>query len=146
MPILGENKSARHHFKFLEEFEAGVVLTGPEVKSAKAGAVNFQGAYVSVEQGELWLKQFHISPYKPAHQPNYSPTRPRKLLMKRSDIMSLIGKIHSQGLTLLPKSLYTRGGLVKVQVVLAQGLKTKDKRALIKKRDVEKKIRQALRS
>lgn len=146
MPTLGENKGARRSFKFLEEFEAGIVLTGPEVKSAKKGSVNFQGAYVSPENGELWLKNFHISPYAPAAFRNLPPTRPRKLLLKKSEINTLLGKMKTQGLTLIPKNLYTRGGLVKVRIALAQGLKTKDKRDLIKKRDVDKRIRQALRN
>lgn len=146
MPVLAENKQAKRSFKFLEEFEAGIVLTGPEVKSAKKGSVNFQGAYVSAEQGELWLKNFHISPYAPAASRNLSPIRPRKLLMKKAEIGTLLGKTKTQGLTLIPKNLYTRGGLVKVRVALAQGLKTKDKRDVIKKRDVDKRIRRALRS
>lgn len=146
MPTLGENKGARRSFKFLEEFEAGIVLTGPEVKSAKKGSVNFQGSYVSAENGELWLKNFHISPYAPAAFLNQPPTRPRKLLLKKSEIDTLLGKMKTQGLTLIPKNLYTRGGLVKVRIALAQGLKTKDKRDLIKKRDVDKRIRRALRS
>lgn len=145
MPNLAENRSARHGFKLLEEFEAGIVLTGPEVKSVKASAVNFQGAYVSVEGGELWLKNFHISPYAPAALEKYNPTRPRKLLMKKLEIMSLLGKLKAQGLTLIPKNMYTRGGLVKVRIALAQGLKTRDKREQLKKRDVNRSIQRALR-
>lgn len=146
MPTLAENKNARRSFKFLDEFEAGIVLSGPEVKSAKKGSVNFQGSYVSAENGELWLKNFHISPYAPAAFRNLPPTRPRKLLLKKSEISTLLGKMKTQGLTLIPKNLYTRGGLIKVRIALAQGLKTKDKRDLIKKRDVDKRIRRALRS
>lgn len=146
MPNLAENRSARRGFKFLDEFEAGIVLTGPEVKSAKAGSVNFQGAYVSAENGELWLKNFHISPYKQAGPHNLSPIRPRKLLLNKKEIMQLLGKMKTGGLTLLPKSLYTRGGLLKVQIALAQGLKVRDKREQLKKRDVNRDIQRALRT
>lgn len=146
MPELGFNKYARHKFQFLEEFEAGIVLSGAEVKSAKKGSINFQGAYVSLEGGELWLKNFHISPYAPANDQHYSPTRPRKLLLRQAEIATLIGKMKTGGLTLIPKKVYTRGGLVKVQVALSQGLKAHDKREQLKKRDVDKRLRRALRS
>lgn len=147
MPSITTNKRALHDHQVLEKFEAGIVLSGPEVKSAKSGQVNLRGSFATLKDNELWLTNCHISPYKPAvnAQRGYVPTRDRRLLLRRGEISSLIGKMRQSGLTLLPISLYTRGGLVKVELGLCRGKKAHDKRESIKQREVERDIRRAIR-
>lgn len=145
MPTLARNKHIRSDYDILEEYEAGIQLFGAEVKSCKLGHVQLQGAYVAVERGELWLKRAQISPYQPKNQPGYDPMRPRKVLVHRPELDRIIGKVHERGLTVLPESLYTTRRLIKIKLVLARGKKKYDKRAAIKKRDVERQIALALR-
>lgn len=146
MPRLATNKEARFHYDILEELEAGVVLTGPEVKATKRGGVNLQGSYATIREGSLWLIHCHIGPYKPAADQNPAdPRRDRKLLVKKRELASLVGKLSSEGLTIVPVSVYTKAGLVKVALGLARGKKRFDKRATIKKRETERKIRRALK-
>lgn len=139
------NRHARSSYEFLDHYEAGLVLTGAEVKAAKKGHVSLKGAYVTHENSELWLKNAHISPYQRANQPGYEPERPRKLLMRRKEIDSLMGKLSQEGLTMIPEKVYSKSGLIKVELVLARGLKKHDKRERIKKRDVSRDIARALR-
>lgn len=134
------NRQARAEYEFLQEWDAGIVLHGAEVKSVKGGGMNLKGAYISTLGGELWLKNAHISPYQKKNQPDYNPDRDRKLLMKKSEIASIMGKMQSQGLTLVPKRVYSKQGLIKVQIALARGLKRHDKRDKIKKRDSDRDI------
>lgn len=145
MPTLATNKQGLYNYEVLQKYEAGIVLSGAEVKAAKKQKVNLKGAYVSYEKEDLWLKNAHISAYQPKNQPGYEPVHPRKLLMKRREIDSLMGKSKQQGLTILPISLYTKGGLIKVKIGLARGKKSRDKRDIIKKRDADRKIGRALR-
>ncbi|MBU0731368.1 SsrA-binding protein SmpB [Patescibacteria group bacterium] len=145
MPTLATNKQGLYNYEVKDKFEAGIVLSGCEVKSTKKGHVNLKGSYVSYEKGDLWLKNAHISAYQAKNQPGYDPIHPRKLLMKRTEIDSLMGKSKQKGLTILPISLYTKGGLIKVKVGLARGKKAHDKRDLIKKRDADRRIGRALR-
>lgn len=154
MKILAQNKEVFYSYKILEKFEAGIVLTGPEVKSAKLGQISLRGSYISVRQGkkpqlpELFLINCHIASYEPAAQTqkNYQPTRERKLLLKRTEIKSLIGKLSQRGLTIVPLKLYTKKRLVKVELALAQGKTKIDKREQIKKRETERQIRRALKT
>lgn len=147
MPSLKENKQGRFDYEILEEFEAGIALTGPEVKSVKRGDVSLQGSFVSLRGEELWLVHCHISPYRLATTVgNVNPERERRLLLHRHEIRSLIGKLKSQGLTILPLSLYTKRGLIKVRLGLGRGRKKFDKRSQIKKRETERKIQKALRA
>ncbi|MEK7665342.1 MAG: SsrA-binding protein SmpB [Patescibacteria group bacterium] len=142
MPTLAYNKRAKFDYEILEEMEAGLKLTGAETKSAKAGHVSFQGAYVSVRGNEAWLKAMHISPYKPAgEQKTYNPTRDRKLLLHKREIKRLIGKSKEAGLTLVPISLYTKGDLVKLSFGIGRGKKQFEKREAIRKREIDREIR-----
>jgi SsrA-binding protein len=146
MPTLATNKDARFRYSITEEYEAGIILFGPEVKSAKMGHVNLQGSYATIRNGALWLLHCHIGPYPPAAAQNPAdPRRDRKLLMKKAELSSLVGKLKSAGLTLIPLSLYTSAGLVKVSLGLARGKTAHDKRAAIKKREADRRIRHALR-
>lgn len=146
MPTLALNKRAKFDYEILEEFEGGLKLTGAETKSAKAGQVNFKGAYVSVRGNEAWLKGLHISPYKPAgEQKEYNPTRDRKLLLHKREIQRLVGKSHEAGLTIVPISLYTKGTFVKLSFGVGRGKKQFEKREQIKKREVDREIRARLR-
>ncbi len=145
MPSLAKNKEAYHHYAVEEEFEAGIALLGAEVKSAKLGGANLRGSYATIRGGELWLVNAHIAPYRHAANANYVPDRDRRLLMKKHELISLVGKLGGAGLTLVPLGLYTKAGLIKVSLGLARGKKKADKRATIKRRDVDRRIRQALR-
>ncbi len=145
MPTLATNKQAYHNYQVLDEHEAGIVLTGPEVKSTKLGHINLKGAYVSVRQGALWLINTHISAYPRAAGQYHEPTRDRKLIMRRKEIDSLLGKEKSHGLTIVPLSVYTKGGLIKVKLGVCRGKKQHDKRAAIKKKESDRRIQRSLR-
>ncbi len=152
MKIITENKKAGFDYEILDKWQAGIILTGPEVKSVKFGKINLTGSFVTLvfneknKKIEVWLKNCHISPYPKAgySQKNYEPTRPRKLLLNKNEIHFLIGKEKIKGLTILPLSVYIKNGLVKVEIALAKGRKKFDKREKIKKREIEKRIRQNL--
>lgn len=147
MPQITKNKRAFFDYAIEDRWEAGIVLFGPEVKSVKNGHVNLKGSYVDAIGREIWLINCHISPYQPAklHQKNYNPERRRKLLLKQKEIKEIAGKLTQKRLTLLPLSVYTKGGLVKVDIGLGRGRKKADKRELIKKRDDKRRIKRALR-
>ena len=143
MPTLADNRRATYDYKILEKYEAGLVLTGPEVKSAKSGRINLQGAYIIPKGRELWLTGCHISPYAPAGVlPGYDPTRDRKLLLKRSELDYLVGRAGEKGLTLVPVSVYTSHMLVKLGLGLGRGKTQHDKRAAIRKRETTRELRQ----
>lgn len=146
MPTLAINKQAKRNYDLIEEFEAGLILSGAEVKSMKLGHVQLKGAYVTIRDGELWIRNMHVSKYKKAgEQPMYNPTRDRKLLVHRRELRKLVGKKSSEGLTLVPISVYTKGDLVKLSFALARGKKKYEKREDIKKRDVQRKIQEELK-
>jgi SsrA-binding protein len=147
MPKLTENKKATFNYEVLETLDAGIALTGPEVKSAKGGDLNLQGAYVTIRENSLWLIHAYIAPYKPAAavQTHYQPDRDRQLLLRHQEIASLAGKMRSAGVSLIPLRIYTNRGLVKVALGLARGKKAHDKRASIKKREVARDIGRAMR-
>ena len=142
---IATNKKAFHEYFVLESFEAGISLSGTEVKSIRAGGVNLKDSWCSIDNGELIIKQMHISPYDHGNIFNKEPKRDRKLLMNKREIMRLFGTVKQQGLTLIPLSIYFKGSLVKVQVGLCKGKQLHDKRATAAKRDANRAIDRALK-
>ena len=141
MPKLAVNKKAKFDYKIIETFEAGLVLKGYEVKSIKAGHISLKGAFVTFRKSELYLTNANITLYKQAGDiAGYDPTSPRKLLVKKSEIRKLIGKSRTEGLTLIPLSVYNKKGLIKLEVALAKGKKLFDKRRTIQDREDKIKI------
>jgi len=139
------NRQASHNYELLEKFEAGLVLTGTEIKSAREGRVNLRDAYGLVKSGEVWLLNCHISPYSHGNYANHDPLRTRKLLLKRSEINRLIGRTTERGLTLVPLRMYLKEGLLKCEVALAKGRKVHDKREVSRRKTIEKETKQAVR-
>ena len=133
--ILTVNKKARFNYFIEDEYEAGLVLVGTEVKSLRQGRVNLKDAYAKIDKGEIFIQQMHISPYPFAHHGNHDPLRPRKLLLHKDEIKRLIGKINERGLALIPLKVYFQRGKVKMTVALAKGKRRYDKRESIKRRD-----------
>jgi SsrA-binding protein len=144
--VVAENRKARHDYHFLERLEAGLVLTGSEVKSLRDGRVSLQQAYADVREGEAWLVGAHIDTYDEAGMRNHEPDRDRKLLLHRREIDSLYGKVREKGLTLVPVRLYFKDGKAKVELALARGKEQRDKRRDIAKRDADRQIERALKS
>lgn len=142
---IARNRAARHEYEILDSFEAGLVLTGTEVKSLREGRANIGDAYGIVRGSELWLVNAHISPYGSGGYVNHEPTRTRKLLLHSREIRRLIGAVERQGLTLVPLELYFRGGRAKVAMALARGKKLHDKRDDARRRDAERDIARAFR-
>lgn len=146
MPTLAINKRAGFDYDLLEEYEGGLVLTGAEVKSAKAGHLQLKSAFLHIRGAELWLKGSFIAKYAPAgKQDSYNATRDRKVLLHAREIARLIGKAQTEGLTLIPKSVYTRGNRVKLGFALARGKKKYEKRATIKKRELDRELREKMK-
>jgi SsrA-binding protein len=140
------NRRARHDYEILETFETGISLMGPEVKSLRTGRANLREAYGVIRGGEVFLHQLHISPYEPATRNNPAdPTRERKLLMHRSQISKLTGRVAERGNTLVPLSIYFKDGRAKVELALARGRHTYDKRAALRQKDDEQAARRAMR-
>lgn len=143
---LAENKRAFFDYEILEKYEAGIELLGFEVKSVRAGRANIQNAFAIVRGGELWLVNADIPAYQPKNAPpGYEPTRPRRLLLHREEIKSLIGKIKEKGLTILALKMYNKGQKLKVELGLGRHKKKSDKRETIKKREVQREIRRTLK-
>jgi SsrA-binding protein len=140
------NRKARHEYFIIEALEAGIVLTGTEVKSLRKGNANLQDSYAELRSGEVWLEGMHISPYEQGNINNHDPRRRRKLLLQRKQIRKLIGGMKEKGLTLIPLSVYFKGPYAKVELALARGKKSYDKRDAIAKRDAERDIARARRS
>ncbi|MFA0735205.1 MAG: hypothetical protein OGMRLDGQ_001705 [Candidatus Fervidibacter sp.] len=140
------NRKARHDYEILETYEAGLVLTGPEVKSVRQGKVSLAEAYAKVNKGELWLYNMHIAPYDPVLQRNYDPRQPRKLLMHRREIDRLMGLTQQRGLTLIPLRVYfNERGYAKVELGLARGKRKVDRRREIMEREMKREVDRALR-
>jgi SsrA-binding protein len=137
------NRQAAFRYNLLERFEAGIVLQGSEVKSLRNGSVQLKDAYAEVRDGELWLRNMYIAPYEPARD-NHDPERPRKLLVHKREIERLIGKTAERGLTLVPTRVYFSGPRAKVEIALAKGKDTHDKRRAIKDREVKREVERAL--
>jgi len=133
-----DNRRARFEYEFLERFEVGIVLTGTEIKSLRTGQISLNEAFARVRDGELWLLGMHIPPYKEGSFSNHDPTRPRKLLMHRKEIDRLAGRAAEKGLTLVPTRLYFKRGRVKLDLALARGKKTYDKRREERERDAKR--------
>ena len=143
---VARNKRARHDYHILETWEAGVVLSGTEVKSLRQGKANLTDAYATVRDGEVYLLNLHISPYEQGNQFNHEPTRTRKLLLHRQEIRRLIGGVERQGLTLVPLELFFNPrGKAKVTIALAKGKKQHDKRADERRREDEREMARAAR-
>ena len=138
-----QNRKARHDYHILETYEAGMVLKGTEVKSLRAGRANLKDSFARVQDGELWLENMHISPYEQGNRFNHDPTRARKLLMHKGEIMRLWGKSRERGLAMIPLRVYFKDGRAKVELALAKGKKLYDKRDDIAKRDAEREIARA---
>ncbi len=145
MPDIATNRQARFRYHFLETWEAGLVLTGTEVKSLREGKAQIKDGYASLKDGEVWLHNVHIPPYAPASRENHEPERSRKVLMHRREIERLIGKTREKGLTLIPVRLYFREGRVKVELALAKGKDVGDKRQTIKEREMKREMERAIR-
>ena len=139
------NRRALHEYEVLELFEAGLALMGSEIKSIRQGRVQLREAYARPERGELWLLNAHISQYAPAGPNGHEPTRPRKLLLHKTQIRQLSKAVEEQGLTIVPLRLYLKDGLAKVELALVRGRKRYDKRAVIAKRESQREIARALR-
>jgi SsrA-binding protein len=142
---VASNRQASHRFNLLDRFEAGMVLTGTEVKSLRDGKAQLKDAYATVDEGEVWLHHVHIPPYKPASRDNHPPERPRKLLLHRKQIERLTGQVRERGLTIVPTRIYFRDGRAKVEIAVAQGKDRFDKRAAIREREVKRDMQRALR-
>ncbi len=139
------NRHARHEYHIDETHEAGLVLTGTEVKSLRAGRASLQEAFARVEGGEVWLYHMHIPPYEPGSIFNHDPLRRRKLLLHRREVDRLYGRVQQKGYTLVPLRLYFRRGVAKVELALARGKRQYDKRAAIAEREARRRIERAVR-
>jgi SsrA-binding protein len=142
--LIAQNRKARHDYSIIDVFEAGVVLTGTEVKSLRLGRASLVDGFATIDDGEIFLRNVHIPEYTQGSWTNHEPRRVRKLLLHRSEITRLIGKTKESGLTLVPLALYFSAGKVKVEIALAQGKKSYDKRQDLAKRDADRDIRKAM--
>jgi SsrA-binding protein len=145
MPDIATNRQASHRYHLLEKWEAGLVLTGTEVKSLRGGKAQLKDGYAQVHNGEVWLHNVHIPPYAPATRENHEPERPRKLLMHKREIERLIGKTAERGLTLVPTRMYFSGPRAKVELALARGKEQHDKRQAIREREQRREMERELR-
>lgn len=145
LKTIADNRKARHDYFILESYEAGIELTGTEVKSIRDGGLNLKDSWISIDNGELFIKQMHISPYEKGNIFNKDPLRTRKLLMHKREIMKLLGQVKQDGLTLIPISVYFKGSRVKVQVGLCNGKKQHDKRDAMAQRDAKRTIDRELK-
>ena len=142
--ILSDNRQAGHNYFLLERFEAGMVLTGTEVKAAKAGKMQLKESYGAIEGNEAWLLNAHISQYSHGNRENHEPTRRRKLLLHRGEIDKLLHKTREKGLTLIPTKMYLKNGRIKCELALAKGKKLHDKRESERAREMDAEARAAL--
>jgi SsrA-binding protein len=142
---VARNKKARFNYELGDRMEAGMVLTGTEVKSLRLGKANLTDSYARIKDGEAWLYSCHISPYPYAAYDNHDPERPRKLLLHKRELRKLAGKVQEQGLSLIPLAIYFKRGRAKVELALAKGKKLYDKRQAMKKRDQEREMARAFR-
>lgn len=143
--VVATNRKAARDYDLEDRHEAGLVLTGTEIKSIRAGRVNLSDGYVQPRSGELWLVNVHIAPYEPAGPYGHEPTRSRKLLLHRREIDRLIAGVQERGYTIVPTRLFLRGGRAKVDIALARGKRKYDKRQQIAKREAERDVERALK-
>jgi SsrA-binding protein len=142
--ILSDNRSAGHDYHLLDRYEAGLVLTGTEVKSAKNGKIQLKESYAEVNDNEAWLLNAHISEYSHGNIMNHAPVRKRKLLLHRSEIDKLRSETREKGLTIVPTKLYLKGGLIKIEIATAKGKKVHDKREAIKAKEMQAEAKAAI--
>jgi SsrA-binding protein len=142
--IIASNRKARHDYTIVDVFEAGVMLTGTEVKSLRLGRASLVDGFATIDDGEVFLRNVHIPVYEQGSWTNHEPRRVRKLLLHREEITRLIGKTKESGLTLVPLSIYFSGGKVKVEIALARGKRSYDKRQDLAKRDADREVQRAL--
>ncbi|MCA9945632.1 MAG: SsrA-binding protein SmpB [Ardenticatenaceae bacterium] len=143
--VISKNRKARHEYELLEIFEAGLVLTGTEIKSVRANRVSLARSYVQPRDGELWLVGANIAEYEHGNQQNHEPARPRKLLLHRREINKILDELAQKGLTAVPTMLYLKNGRAKLEFALARGKKLHDKRQTVAKRDSQRQVERALR-
>ena len=143
--IVARNRRARHEYELLETVEAGIVLTGTEVKSLRNGKASLEEAYAGINQGEVWLLGCDIPEYLQANRMNHKPKRPRKLLLHRREIDKLVAKSSERGLTMIPLKIYFKDGIAKVEICIARGRKLYDKREALKKQDARRDMDRAVR-
>jgi SsrA-binding protein len=144
--LIADNRRARHDYELLERFEAGLVLTGTEVKSLRQGRASLAQAFADVRDGEVWLVGAEIATYEQGNIANHEPSRDRKLLLHRGEISSLYGKVRERGLTLVPTRMYWKDGKAKVEIALGRGKQTIDKRRDIAKREADRAMQRALKA
>jgi SsrA-binding protein len=144
--LIVDNRRARHDYHLLDKVEAGLVLSGTEVKSLRTGKATLQQAYAEVRDGEAWLNGLHIPEYVQANRSNHDPDRPRKLLLHRREIDRLYGQVREKGYTVVPTRLYFRDGRVKVEIALARGKEHRDRRRDIAERDAKRQMERALKA
>ena len=143
---IAENRKARHDYHILDTWEAGVALLGTEVKSIREGRVNLRDSYARVDNGEVWMMNVHISPYSHRGSATHEELRQRKLLLHRDEIRKMVGQVAEKGLTLVPLELYFKSGRVKVRLGLAKGKQAHDKRETLRRREVDRETRAAVKS
>ena len=143
---VAENRKAFHDFHLIETFEAGLVLLGTEVKAIREGRVNLRDSYARIDKGEVWLSNVHISPYSHTGYDHHDERRQRKLLLHRHEILKMMGRVAERGLTLVPLRMYFKNGRVKVALALAKGKQAHDKRETIRRREVDRETRAAVKS
>ncbi len=143
--VIARNKKATHDYHIEETFEAGIVLTGTEIKSIRQGRVNLQDSYARIDRGELYIVGMHISPFEQGNRFNVDPTRTRKLLIHKKEISKLLGQTKVKGLTIIPLDLHLHDGFAKIQLALGRGKKLFDKRATEAKRDADRMIQRKLK-
>lgn len=143
--IAVSNRKARHDYHILETLEAGIALKGTEVKSLRKGNGNLQDSYAMIKDGEVWLHGMHVSPYEQGNINNHDPRRTRKLLLTKKEIRKLLTKVQEKGLALIPLALYFKGPYAKIQLAVAQGKKSYDKREAIKQREAKRDIAHRLK-
>lgn len=142
---LAKNKKAYHDYEVLETFEAGIRLSGPEVKSLREHKANLKGSFASIWKGEMFADNIHISPYRFAPDSSYNPTKRRKLLLHQKEILKIGTKINEKGTTIIPLEIYLKGSLIKVKIGLCRGRKLYDKREMLKKRDQDMEVKREMK-
>lgn len=143
--VIADNRKARHDYFVEDKYEAGIILTGTEIKSIRSGRINLKDSYAEIINGEIWLNQMHISPYEQGNRFNHDPLRKRKLLLHSPEIFKLNSKVQQQGMTLIPLRIYLKQGLAKIELGLCKGKKNYDKRDDLADRDAKRQMERDLR-
>lgn len=144
MPSLAQNKKAFHDYIVLDRYEAGIVLTGAEIKSVKNGGANLKGSYITIKNGEIWTQNMHISPYKYASDKDFNPLRNRKLLLKKKEILKIASLEHEKGITIIPLAIHLKNNYAKIEIGICKGKKMYDKRNDLKKKSQKLEIDRSL--